>query len=172
MASGDSLWVLYPQDSVGPPTAFATLDTVADGSGPPVFDFAVLDFDGNTIEHADFEVVVPSQYAGGGFTWDFLYAVDGTDQDEIQLALRMLDLTDASSVLSADLGVDTQTASARTDTPANATANEVNQTATAALTHANAGSPAVGQLMLVRISSVIGVNDDDLQLLSVHIRET
>ena len=171
MASGDSLWVLYPHDRQGPPANFATLDIVQDASSP-IYSFYVLDFDGNTIEHADFFERVPKQYAGAGFTWDYEYAVDGTDQDEIQLALRMLDLTDASSILSADLGIDTQTASARTDTPANATANEVNQTATAALTHANAGSPAKGQLMLVRLSSVIGVNDDDLQVLSVHIKET
>ena len=173
MASGDSLWVLYPQDQVGPATLFATKDVVADAS-TPVFDHLVLDFDGAADEHADFELEVPSHYAGGGFTWDYEYAMDGTDIDIVELELRMLDLVDATSVLSADLGIDTQTASAIQDTPANATANEVNKTATGALSHANAGSPAVGALMLVRITRDVSVatNTDDLQLLSVHVTET
>lgn len=173
MASGDTIWTLYPQDRSGPVTLFATPDNVIDASTPTRLT-PVLDFDGSQDEHADFEVEVPSQYAGGGFTWDYEYAMDGTDVDIVEIELRMTDLVDASSVLTADLGIDGLTASAIQDTPANATANEVNQTATGTLSHANAGSPGVGALMLVRLTRDISAatNTDDLQLLSVHIKET
>ena len=173
MASGDTLWVLYPQDQVGPGTLFATKDTVSDASAP-IFSFPVLDFDGAADEHADFFETVPKHYAGGGFDWDYIYAMDGTDVDIVELELRMTDLVDASSVLTADLGVDGLTPSAIQDTPANATANEVNQTAEGTLSHANAGSPAVGAKMLIRVTRDISAatNTDDLQLLAIHIKET
>ncbi len=173
MASGDTLWVLKPQNKAGPTTNFATPDTVIDGSAPPSIT-SVLDFDGSADEHADFRLVVPSYYAGGGFTWRYTYAMDGTDVDIVELELRMTDLVDASSDLGADLGIDGLTAGAIQDTPANATADQVNITATGTLSHANAGSPAVGATMLCRLTRDISAatNTDDLQLISVEILET
>lgn len=172
MASGDSIWVLHPEQQVGPATLFATKDWVLDASTPAALT-PVMDFDGAADEHADFLAVVPSQYAGGGFTISYRYAMDGTVGTAVEIEFRMLDLTDASSVLTADLGLDTQTPVLITDDPS-ATANEYNISTTGALSHVNAGSPAIGAVMLIRATRDISfaVNGDDLQLIAIDIKET
>lgn len=172
MASGDGMFVLHPQNQVGPGSSYATKD-VAEDASTPGFPMAVLDFDGAANEHADFVETVPENYGGGGFTFGYIYAMDGTDGDIVELEFRMLPLADASSVLTADLGVDTRTAAALTDDPS-ATANEFNLTGTVALSHANAGSPAPGAYMLIRVTRdiSIAVNADDLQMLAILIKET
>lgn len=172
MATTDTLFILDPLSYSPPATLFATLDTISDGSAP-VAVIPVLDFDGAADEHADWWVTMPSHYGGGGFTWSYKYAVDGTDVDIVELELRCIVLADLD-ILTGDLGIDTATASAIQDTPASTPTNKLNVTATGTLSHANAGSPSVGARLVIRITRDISAatNTDDLQLLEVLVLET
>jgi len=174
MASGDTLFVLTPQAYTPPGTLYATLDTVADGSAPTM-SIPVLDFDGSEDESADWYVTVPSHYAGGGFTFSYTYAVSDGD-GAVELEFWVLTFADASSILTDDLRIDdhptlTNVVSLADDPSDND--NEFNITTTVNMTHSNAGSPAVGAFMIIRVTRDISYasNTNDLQLLAVHVKE-
>jgi hypothetical protein len=132
MASGDLLFVLKPHGSIPTPTAYATLDTIADTS-TPALTIPVLDFDGAADEHAEWYEVIPSQYAGTtGFTFQYYYATDGADADLVDLEFRVLKLADLD-VLTGDLGIDTQTAVSIQDTPPATPTNKLSYSTTGAL---------------------------------------
>ena len=171
MASGDTLFILTPQSYTPPAANYATLDTVADGS-TPAMSIPVLDFDGSADESADWYVTVPSHYAGGGFTFSYAYAMSDGD-GAVEIEFRAFPFADASSILTADLGMDGRTAVNVTDDPSD-NDNEFNITTTGNLSHSNAGSPAVGVFMIIRATRDISYasNANDLQLLSVHVKET
>mgnify|MGYP003154350676 FL=1 len=172
MASGDTLFILTPQAYTPPAANYATLDTIADGS-TPAMSIPVLDFDGSADESADWYVTVPSHYAGGGFTFSYTYAMSSTDGDAVEIEFRAFPFADASSILTADLGMDGRTAVNVADDPS-ANANEFNITTTGNLSHGNAGSPAVGAFMIIRATRDYdhASNGNDLQLLAVHVKET
>ena len=173
MASGDTLFILTPQAYTPPATLYATLDTVAAGS-TPAMSIPVLDFDGGSQdESADWYVTVPSHYAGGGFTFSYAYAMSSTDGDAVEIEFRAFPFADASSILTADLGMDGRTAVNVVDDPS-ANANEFNITTTGNLSHSDAGSPAVGAFMIIRATRDFNhaANANDLQLLAVHVKET
>ena len=172
MASGDTLFILTPQAYTPPATLYATLDTIADGS-TPAMSIPVLDFDGSADESADWYVTVPSHYAGGGFTFSYTYAMSSTDGDAVEVEFRAFTFADASSILTADLGMDGRTAVNVADDPS-ANANEFNITTTGNLSHGNAGSPAVGAFVVIRDTRDYdhASNANDLQLLAVHVKET
>ena len=172
MASGDTLFILTPQAYTPPAANYATLDTVADGS-TPAMSIPVLDFDGSADESADWYVTVPSHYAGGGFTFSYAYAMSSTDGDAVEIEFRAFPFADASSILTADLGMDGRTAVNVADDPS-ANANEFNITTTGNLSHGNAGSPAVGAFIIIRATRDYDhtSNANDLQLLAVHVKET
>ena len=172
MASGDTLFILTPQSYTPPAANYATLDTVADASSPNM-SIPVLDFDGSADESADWYVTVPSHYAGGGFTFSYTYAMSSTDGDAVEIEFRAFPFADASSILTADLGMDGRTAVNVADDPS-ANANEFNITTTGNLSHGNAGSPAVGAFIIIRATRDYdhASNGNDLQLLAVHVKET
>ena len=172
MASGDTLFILTPQAYTPPAANYATLDTVADGS-TPAMSIPVLDFDGSANESADWYVTVPSHYAGGGLTFSYAYAMSSTDGDAVEIEFRAFPFADASSILTADLGMDGRTAVNVADDPS-ANANEFNITTTGNLSHGNAGSPAVGAFIIIRATRDFdhASNANDLQLLAVHVKET
>lgn len=173
MASGDTLFSLLPHGSVPTPTIYATLDTVADASTPPVT-FPCLDFDGAADEHADWHVQIPSHYSGAtGFTFSYKYAVDGADVDFVEMEFRVLDLNDLD-ILTADLGMDTQTEVTIQDTPAATPTNKFNWSDTGALAKASFGSAVAGDYIVIRATRDISpaTNTDDLQLLSILVTET
>ena len=172
MASGDTIWVLEPADYTPPATLFATLDTISDGS-TPVGVIQVLDFDTTTAEFADWFVTVPSHYGGGGFTISWKGGTDINDADNFELEIRMVVIADAT-ILTGDLGLDAATAVALTDTPPATPINKMNVSATGALSHANAGSPAVGNRVGIRAKRDVAndANGGDLQLLEILILET
>ena len=172
MASGDTLFILTPQAYTPPAANYATLDTVADGS-TPAMSIPVLDFDGSANESADWYVTVPSHYAGGGLTFSYAYAMSSTDGDAVEIEFRAFPFAAASSILSADLGMDGRTAVNVADDPS-ANANEFNITTTGNLSHGNAGSPAVGAFIIIRATRDFdhASNANDLQLLAVHVKET
>lgn len=167
------MFSLLPHGSLPTGTLGAALDTVVDAS-TPTSPTPVLDFDGSQDEHREWRRQVPSNYSGGGFTWSYKYSMDGTDGSAVEMELRIFTMTDASSVLTADLGIDTQTASTIADTPSDSVANTWNETATGTLSHANAGSPSAGDYVVIRATRDFdhAANTDDLQLGAILILET
>ena len=172
MASGDTLFILTPQAYTPPGTNYATLDTVAAPS-TPAMSIPVLDFDGSANESADWYVTVPSHYAGGGFTFSYAYAMSDTVGTAVEIEFRAFPFADASSILTADLGMDGRTAVNVADDPSD-NANEFNITTTGNLSHSDAGSPAVGAFIIIRATRDYdhAANANDLQLLAVHVKET
>jgi hypothetical protein len=157
---------------VGPSTNYATLDIVQDAS-TPALDIPVLDFDGATDEHADWYVTIPSHYSGTtGFTFSYKYAMDGTDGDQVELEFRALYIAD-QTVLTGDLGIDTQTATTITDDP-DATADDFNYSAEGTMAKANFGSAVATNYIVIRATRDVSVatNTDDLQLAEIYVKET
>jgi len=172
MASGDTLFVLDPLGSVPPSANAATLDWIADASTPNMH-IPVLDFDGATDEHADWRVTIPEHYSETtGFTFSYKYAMDGTDGDIVEIEFRALHIDD-QTVLTGDLGIDTQTATTITDDP-DATADDFNYSTTGAMAKANFGSAAPGDYLIIRATRDVSVatNTDDLQLAEIYVTET
>ena len=173
MASGDTLFILGPLGSVPPSASNATLDWIADASTPNMH-IPVLDFDGAADEHADWFVTIPSQYSETtGFTFSYKYAMDGTDGDEVEMEFRALHIDD-QTVLSGDLGIDTQTETTITDDP-DATAEDFNYSTTGTMAKANFGSAAPGALLVIRATrdeDGVAENTDDLQLVEILVTET
>lgn len=173
MASGNTLFVLSPIGSILPSANFATPDQVQDASTPNIV-IPVLDFDGGTDEHADWIVTIPSQYGGTtGFTFSYKYATDGADADLVEMEFRVLHIDDLD-ILTADLGIDTQTPVAIQDTPPATPTNKFSYSATGALAKANFGSAIAGNLILIRGTRDVSAaaNGDDLQLAETLITET
>jgi len=171
VATTDTLFILTPQSSVPTTTAYATLDVLSDSS-TVVGNMPVLDFAGATAdEHAEWVLMMPSNYAGGGLTFEINYAMDGTVGTAVQFEVRAIQMVAADTITSQDLQA--QTATDITDTP-NGTANVLDVTPTGAITHANAGSPAVGDYVRIRLSRDFdhAANADDAQVLSVLVTET
>jgi hypothetical protein len=157
---------------VGPSSNYATHDIVQDASTPPI-DIPVLDFDGAADEHADFHLTIPSHYSETtGFTFSYKYAMDGTDGDAVELEFRALKIVD-QTVLTGDLGIDTQTATTITDDP-DATADDLNYSTTGTMAKANFGSAVAGDRIVIRVTRDVSfaTNTDDLQLMEVYVTET
>ncbi len=172
MASGNTLFVLEPAGGKPPSANLASPDTIADASTPNM-EIPVLDFDGTVDEFMDWFLTIPSYYSGAtGFTFSYKYAMDGTDGNIIELEFKVLPISGAD-ILTADLGMDTQTPVSVADNPS-ANANEVTYTATGALAKANFGSATAGKRICIRVMRDVSIaaNADDLQLLSVLVEET
>lgn len=171
MASGNTLAALLPLGSIPPTTVPATLDFIADGS-TVVGQVPVLDFDGSAQdESADWLWMMPSHYGGGGLTLEVHYAMDGVDGDDVQFEVRTVKTVAGDAIGSENLGGATGTDI--TDTP-NGTADVVDVCPTGAITHANAGSPAPGDIMRTRLTRDYdhAANNDDAQIIAVYVIET
>lgn len=174
MASGNSIFTLKQQNSIAPATIYGTVDFIPDGSAP-VINIPVLDFDGTTSEHTDWLVTLPSHYASTtGLTFRYLYAMDGSDVDLVDMEFRVLPITD-NLILSGDLGMDGQTPVSIQDTPiVTVTANKAAYSPTGALAKASFGTALAGAVLLIRATRDVAAaaNGDDLQLLEVLVSET
>ena len=171
MASGETLFVCLPHGSMPTTTVFATLDTINDSS-TVIGQMPVLDYAGATAdEHAEWVFMMPQTYDGGGLTFEINYAMAGTDGSAVQFEVRAIQMVASDLITSQDLQA--QTATDITDTPTG-DANDLDVTPTGAISHSNAGSPAVGDYMRVRISRDYdhAVNADDAQFLGCVITET
>jgi len=169
MASGDTLFVFTPIDNVPPASAFATLDTFAAATGFRL----VLDFNGSAAnETAIFSGVWPSNYTGGGIDVIIHYSLDGTDAQDIQfeVSIEVVQDDDDQDAGGQDFGAATDI----TDTPATNTANYSNITSAGAISHANCGSPAIGDRIRLKVTRDYdhAANTDDVQLHAVHVKET
>lgn len=171
MASGNTIFILTPENSKPPATLYATLDTITDASTPNAV-LTVLDFDPSTDEYADWFFTVPSNYSGGGFTVSWKGGTDNTSTGTLELEIRMVVIADAT-ILTGDLGLDAATAVTITDTPPATPINKMNQSTTGTLSHANAGSPSAGDRVGIRVKRDTGTdtNTGDLQLLEVLFLE-
>ncbi len=173
MATTDTMFILGPAGMTPPATIYATLDTIADTSSPAGYT-PVLDFDTTTAEWAYWWRTCPSNYGGGGFTISMKCGTDNTSTGDFDLNVGMAVVSD-TTILTGDLGFDSMsTKAALTDTPPATPQDKLNYSAALTLTHAAAGSPAVGDRMI--ISAVRGVGTDnntgDLQLAEILILET
>lgn len=173
MASGDTLFTLYPEAAVFPSANPATISWVADASTPNIR-VPVLLYDGATDEHTDWLVTIPAHYSETtGFTFSAKIAMDGADADLVELEFRALHIDDLD-ILTGDLGIDTQTAAAIQDTPPATPTDKLSYTGTVALAKANFGSAAPGDLLVIRVTRDVSAatNTDDLQLAEILITET
>jgi len=172
VATTNTIFILTPQNSTPTATLFATYDTISEAS-TPVSVIPVLDFDTTTAEYADWHVTVPSHYDGGGFTCSWKGGTDADDTGTFEIELRMIVIADGT-ILTGDLAIDGATAVALTDTPPATPINKMNQSGTAALSHSNAGSPSVGDRMIIRAKRDVDndTNTGDLQLQEILILET
>ena len=171
MASGDTLFKFFAQDNQPPATNFATPDTFAAVTG----DRHVLDFAGaGADETAIMEDWWPSHYDGGGVDVVVDYSTDGTVTAAIQFEISFEKIIDGSDQDAAGVDFDQTPVKDITDTPSAATANINDRTAALAVTHAECGSPAVGDRMRFKITRDFNhaVNADDVQLHAVYITET
>ena len=171
MASGDTLFQFFPQGNQPPSSNFATLDTFAAATGfRQVLDF--IGSGGAVDEVAIFEGYWPSHYGGGGIDVVVDYSTDGTSVGAVQWEVSVEVLQDADDQDAA--GQDFGTLTDITDTPSTATANILDRTAAGAISHANCGSPAVGDRMRFEIARDHdhAANTDDAQLHGIYIKET
>ncbi len=168
MASSDTLFVFVPVNNVPPSSNFATLDSFAAATGLRL----VLDFDGVAAdETAIFPGVWPSNYAGGGIDVIIHYSLDGTDAQVVQfeVSVEVIQDDDDQDAGGQDFGAATDI----TDTPATNIANYSNITAAGVISHANCGSPVVGDRMRLKVTRDFdhAANTDDVQLHAVHVKE-
>lgn len=172
MATTDTIFILDPLSSSPPATLYATFDIIADASTPAA-SIPVLDFDATTAEYAYWFLTIPSHYDGGGFTISWKGGTDNTSVGTFEIEVRMLVIADAT-ILTSDLGIDTQTEVTLADTPPATPINKLNYSATGTLSHANAGSPAVGNRVVVaaKRDTATDTNTGDLQLAEILILET
>jgi len=171
MASGDTLATLLPYGALPVDSANADRDIVNDGSTIASW-IPVIAYAGATAdEHAEWEFVMPSNYGGGGLDFAIEYAMGGTVGTDVQFEVRAK--AAAASVTLTSHNIQAQTLTDITDTP-NGTANVTDITPTGSITHANAGSPAVGNLVRVRVSRDFNhaTNGDDAKVLAIHVTET
>jgi len=171
MASGDTLFRFLVELNQPPGSNFATIDIFAAVTG----NRWVLDFigsGGSVDEIAIFGDYWPSYYAGGGADCFVDYSTDGTSQGAVQWEVSIERLQDTDDQDAG--GVDFGTATDITDTPSAATANILDVTAVGAISHANCGSPAVGNRMRLKIvrDHNHATNTDDAQLHGVLVLET
>jgi hypothetical protein len=173
MATTNTLFTLTPQNSTAPATIYATLDTITGTTDVPVPVMPVLDFQGVTAdEFMDWYVTVPSWYTDLGFRFSYKFAMTGTDAQAVEMEFYCRKYVTNSSVISGDIDITGATpVSIATASPQ--VADEFTQSATGDLSHANAGSPSVGDRLIIRVARDESHEDnaDDLQLLEVLVLE-
>ena len=161
-ASGDTLLIFVPQGSEPPSANFATLDT---RNLHPV-----LDFDAATNESTVFSFVLPRSYAGGGFTVYIHYAMTSATTLTVDWDISLEQIGDQQLDIDAD-SFGTATSIDNTTVPGTSGFVDI---VNGAISHANAGSPTVGDGMRLKVTRD-AVSDDaagDAELRFVEIKET
>ena len=133
-----------------------------------------MNFNGTTDSHIDWQVTLPSNYGGvTGLTFQYEWAVDGTDVDNVEMEFRILPI-EQLDVVTTDLGIDGQTEVAIVDTPIATSTNKFMTSPTGALAKASFGSPAAGVMVVIRATRDISIatNPDIMKLFRVIVTET
>jgi len=162
MASGDTLVVFTPLHNEPPSTAFATLDTRNQ--------HPVLDFDPDANEDAIFSAIMPQHYGGGGVTVYLHYAMTSATTLTIDWDISLEQIGDQQLDIDAD-SFGTATSIDNTTVPGTSGFVDI---VNGAISHANAGSPTVGDGMRLKVTRD-AVSDDaagDAELRFVEIKET
>ena len=162
MASGDTLLTITPQASEPTSSNFATLDT---RNLHPV-----LDFDAATNESTVFSFVLPRSYAGGGFTIYLHYAMTSAVTNTIDWDISLEQIGDQQLDIDAD-GFGTATSIDNTTVPGTSGLVDI---VNGAISHANAGSPTIGDGMRLKVTRDAVADDaaGDAELRFVEIKET
>jgi hypothetical protein len=172
LGSAQEIRQLYPEGSMPPGTLYATPDWRLGGS-TPAETISVLDFDQSTVEYADWKVVLPATYNGGGLTVTFFFtATTATSGNVIwSAAIRrlVLDSEDVDASQTYDYNDSSATAVSST--------NGALKSATVTFTNgADMDSWAAGEPAIVRVrrfaSDAGDTLADDAELHAVVIRET
>jgi hypothetical protein len=165
------MFQFFPVMNTPPATNYATLDTFSAATGQRM----VLDFigsGGSVDKVAIFEGFWPANYGGGGIDVVVDYSTDGTSVGAVEweVSVEVIQDQDDQDAGGQDFGTATNIA----DTPSTATANINDRTSAGAISHANCGSPAVGDRMRFKITRDHdhATNTDDAQLHGVYITET
>lgn len=170
MASGQSLADLFAEFSRPPDANSATYDIVQ-GAATPKEQLPVLLYDAATVEYTDFEFFMPANYAGGGVTVDLEFSMVSDTNNAHQVVVGL-----AFNILTA---INIGSALTYTFTDGNTTIQsnaKQSKKLTIVITHANIGSPAAGNRMIVRVrrNATSGTDDatGDMRLHGLHIKET
>ena len=161
-ASGDTLIILVPQSYEPTASNFATIDR---RNLHPV-----LDFDATTNESTVFSFVLPRSYAGGGFTVYLHYSMETATTLTIDWDISMERIGDQQQDIDAD-NFGTVTSIDNTTVPGTSGNVDI---VNGAITHANAGSPVVGDGMRLKVTRDAVSDDaaDDGEIRFVEIKET
>ena len=91
MASGNTLFSLFPEAGKPPATLYATIDILV-GASTPAESIPVLDFDDTTQDYTDFICQMPSNYSGGGITLTIVFSAAEAASDVVawQAAFRRI----------------------------------------------------------------------------------
>jgi len=173
MASGDLLMLCPPLAASPTVTLPAGLRFIADASTPNAT-IPVLTFADGTAAWANFFFTMPDVYDGGGLTISWKGGTDNTSTGTLELEVRAIVIADPT-ILTGDLGFDTATAAAITDTPPATPTDKLNYSTTGTLSHANAGSPTGGtSFMGIAITRdyTTDTNTGTMQVAEVVIKET
>ena len=164
MASGNSLIIWRAQDGRAPASNAATLDL---RNNHPV-----LDFDDTTDESADFEGVMPRNYAGGGVTV-YLHYADTAIAGVLIWEAAFERIGDGSQDIDSDGFAATQTSGSLT---VPATSGNVDIISIAFTDGAQMDSVAVGEAFRLRINrdanNVLDTLVGDAELLFAELKET
>ena len=168
MATGDLLDKLWAWEGYPPSSNPATNDTLAASDGL----FRVADFigsGGSADESRFWDWVIPDHYDGGGVDFEVHYFSGGTATGAVEWEGSVGKTVDGDGASTEGFGTVTSVA----DTPTG-TGNQMHVTSKGSISHANAGSPAVGDPCRFKLSRDHdhAVNTDDAQLWVVLLYET
>jgi hypothetical protein len=172
MASGDTLLILTPLHGVPTATLYAAFDTMT-GASTPAEAIPVLAFDQTTQQYMDFPIVIPRNYASGGFTCTIAFSAR-TTTGGVRWGLAFRRVQDDAEDL--DTTAHTYDYNEVSDTTLPSVQGEVNYAAITFTDGADADSVAVGEMAILRLTRVVGHGDDTAAaLVDVHrieIKET
>lgn len=171
MASGNTLLVFTARDGVPSATSGAAHGILA-GAASPAEGVPYLAFDSATAEYADFQGVLPRNYASGGLTLTLHWASGVTTNNTVWNAAFRRVQDDAEDL---DTTAHSYDYNAVTATTASA-AGEVDYATVTFTDGADMDSLAVGELFVLRIKRDATNGSDtmsgDAYLIAIEVKET
>lgn len=164
MASGNTLFVLLPQDAEPPASGYAQIDSRNS--------IMVQAFDAASNEYVVCRTVIPSHYAGGGLTFDVYWMAASATSGDVKWGISIERDDPADHDLDSDNFATEQT---NTGT-ANGTSGKLTKTTVTVSSGANMDSAAAGDPIRVKVRRFASDAGDtmsgDAHLHSIHCKET